>query len=52
LFRRAASRQYRDGAIRKARAARLDPEAVAVFVDELHHYFKRRSISAWAKNAR
>jgi hypothetical protein len=28
-----------------------DPEALAMFVDERHRHFKRRSSSAWAKNA-
>src|SRR5271165_1969418 len=32
-------------------ADRLDPELVSVLIDELSHVLKRRSSSAWAKNA-
>jgi len=32
-------------------ADRLDPVIIPMFVDKRHHYFGRRSSSAWAKKA-
>ena len=36
---------------RQLRANRLDPVLGTMFVDKRHHYFGRRSSSAWAKKA-